>query len=555
MKSFLEAKMKIDKVHIKHFKFHKKLELNLKSKNCLIYGENGTGKSSIYEALYANLYNHKRLNKSIDLAEVFKNRDFPTEDLEVNIALDNENTFNRKYNEIENINILSNGNIAPTIYFANEQVLNKLTKENFYIALNETLIEHFSELKYLADIYREFNNIERLISQITEDIEKTESKKAKDIEELNNKIRNNFEERIKNANEEFMNVFNDYIPQVEINQIIKAELNEDFQITFDITKAKSVDIDTLVFNVPNIKIKIDNINYKGNLHHHFNEAKLKLISIAIYFALAKKYEIKEEGGLKLLVLDDFLTSLDMANRKLIIQYVLNEFKKYQKVILTHNLQFDSLIKKLLDRRKENNDWNFEFLFITKEEKGMVAHLKDKNKKYLEEARKYFDEGEYQISGNFLRKEFESIAEELKQILELGKVESLNDIIGLIKNYNSKDYYFKPLTLINFIQEKISYLKSQLIQNHENQASQIGICKSKLNELDIKLSSESQKIQIESLVSIIEKVEFYKDINFNKASHREKEESYRKEVDRGIKLINQLNDMLQTIKGNKDKKDE
>ena len=102
-------------------------------------------------------------------------------------------------------------------------------------------------------------------------------------------------------------------------------------------------------------------NDKDDFKNHFNEAKLKLISIAIYFALAKKYETDSE--LKLLVLDDFLTSLDMANRKLIMQYILENFEEYQKIILTHNLQFSNLIIELLKMRDEEKEWDIKIYFL------------------------------------------------------------------------------------------------------------------------------------------------------------------------------------------------
>lgn len=567
MKNFSEVKMKVDKVNIKYFKFHQNIEINIESKNCLIYGENGTGKSSIYEALYANFYQKKRLNKSLNISEIFKNRNFPTEDLEVNISLNNEKSFNRKANTLDEISIEnivyenSQGQgileqfINPTVYFANEKVLNRLTKENFFIALKDTMVEHFPELKKLVDTYKEFDNVGRLEKQIIESIEKKENKQSKDIQELDKKIRDEFEKKIESANYLFSMQINLYVPTHEINQIIKEKFDEDFQVSFDIIKAKSSNTDILEFQVPIIKIKIDDMSCTGKLYNHFNEAKLKLIGIAIYFAFAKKFEERIPGGLKLLVLDDFLTSLDMANRKLIIQYILDEFKKYQKIILTHNLQFDNLIKKMINRRNEQKEWDYKFLFLTKEEKGIVAHLKSKNETYLESAQIYLSQGEYQISGNFLRKEFEVIAEELKQILELGEVESLNKIIEFIKNNNIEDYYFKPLTLINFIKEKIAHIKSQMSRKEDNQTAQIGICNSQLTEINRKLLDANQREQIESLASIIEKVEFYKDINFNKASHREKEASYRKEVERGIKLIQELNSMLQNIKCSKSQTNE
>ena len=154
MNDFSGGIMKIKEVELKYFKFHQNLNINFEvENNCtnmLIYGENGTGKSSIYEALYSNFYHKKRLDKSIasNIQETYKNRNFPTENLEVNIQFNNSQVLNRNENKIDDLNILNvqkqiKGlpySFEPTIYFANEKVLNRLTKENFYISLNETLI-------------------------------------------------------------------------------------------------------------------------------------------------------------------------------------------------------------------------------------------------------------------------------------------------------------------------------------------------------------------------------------------------------------------------------
>ncbi len=530
--------MKIKKAELKYFKFHQNLAVDFDNKNMLIYGENGTGKSSIYEALYSNFYHQKRLDKNIaqNIQETYRNRKFPTEDLEVNIEFNSGQTLNRSENNLYSNDTLNN----TTIYFANEKILNRLTKENFYIALKDTLIEHFPKLKELIDLYSDFDNIETVKRKIIEEI------KSEDPSE----ILDTFNKKIAYANSNFETKFKEIFIDDEINKIINEHFDEKFKISFSITPAKSGDSDILEFNPPFIKIKIDEIECDGKLSHHFNEAKLKLIGVAIYFALAKKYEA-QENGFKLLVLDDFLTSLDMANRKLIVKYILEEFKDYQKLILTHNLQFFNVAKKLINKQYNTGEWKMQFLFITQEENGFIAYLKDKSNDYLSEAEKYLKAGEYQISGNFLRKEFESLSEELRQILELGDTESLNRIIELIKKYDSKEYYyFEPLTVIDFVMEKITHLKNKL-QGITNDKVQVNIFNEKLNEISTHFINHNEKDKIEALVSIIKKIDFYRDITFNATSHTEKEiEIYRTECKQGIGLLKELRTIHSKIKKEK-----
>ena len=138
--------MKIKKVELKYFKFHKDLTIDIGSKNFLIYGENGAGKSSIYEALYSNFYYQQN-----SIRDTYLSRNCQSEQLEVNITFDDGQVLNRNDDNLTSRNVLSNSNI----YFANEKVLNRLTKENFYIALTDTLIVHFPKLKDLTKVFHE----------------------------------------------------------------------------------------------------------------------------------------------------------------------------------------------------------------------------------------------------------------------------------------------------------------------------------------------------------------------------------------------------------------
>ncbi len=58
--------MKIDKLTLKNFKFFYGEEtLDFEGKNVLLYGENGSGKSSIYWALYTLLNNGRSPEEKI----------------------------------------------------------------------------------------------------------------------------------------------------------------------------------------------------------------------------------------------------------------------------------------------------------------------------------------------------------------------------------------------------------------------------------------------------------------------------------------------------------
>ena len=98
--------MKIKKIIIENFKFHHHLEFEIRNNNnCLIYGENGSGKSSIYEALYSNFYYYKNIkiaNGIIKIRDTFLHRSFPSGDFEVNILFNNSTYLNRTDENLTN---------------------------------------------------------------------------------------------------------------------------------------------------------------------------------------------------------------------------------------------------------------------------------------------------------------------------------------------------------------------------------------------------------------------------------------------------------------------
>jgi len=273
--------VKIKSVKLKNFKFHKKLNFEINKHNCLIYGENGSGKSSIYWALYSIFKIYFRNNEFN--CEKFSNNN-SNENLNIEISL-NSNTLSipaTNYDLPEGIDLKN----FKTIYFANQDLLNEIIDGNnndFYNTVLLHLKKYFSTLESITYKYEQVNT-SLTSSSVTE---KSEEK---------NKIDNDF--RCFLVRLEWM-----------ANDILSNSLQENFLIIFEfqIGELNTTQSD-LQFDSPNITLKIDN---ETNLKLQFNEAKLKLTSIAIFFALIKLEEEKT-NPIKLLVLDDFLTSLDMG---------------------------------------------------------------------------------------------------------------------------------------------------------------------------------------------------------------------------------------------------
>ena len=541
--------MKIQKIHIKYFKAYEDFSIDFNKNNCLIYGENGTGKSSLYEALHSIFYydNVRNISK-IKIEEDYKNRSFKNKDIEICLNLDDGKTISIESDEINNNDFVYFNNsgkkigdkvIFPNFYFANEKILNRLVKENFYIAIKDTLSFYFKQFCSIADanedsnykpyhtesVFHEFKDIEALKRKILNENIKPEN----ETEDLY--IRRIIESKIKQQNQ-YLKIILNKIPRDKINSILKDNFKENISISFDFEGARLDDSDILKFIEPNIKIKINDEDYKGKLYHHFNEAKLKLISVAIYFAIAKQYENSKLGGLKSLVLDDFLSSLDMANRKYIMQYILDEFKDYQKIILTHNLHFFNVIIKLLKLNNVESDWECKKLFIFDDKPEIYDH----HTSYISRAEEELKKANLDTAANLLRKEFERICSEFEEALQIGKKEEMKIIIENLKNTSKIPFYNAYKNLI------------KILENFED------IIGKKCNSLAtlqdyIKKQKDSILKFDKCKIKEIKINDFIKNILLNPMSHYDIEnECYEKEFKDAIEQLKKLDEKLKIVQG-------
>lgn len=499
--------MKITSLEIENFKSHKKLELNFNKKNCLIYGENGTGKSSIYYALYAIFKIYFR-NQNFDFTK-FKNKESENE-LKVELKIDETKTLlipSSNYNLPDDINI----NSSKTIYFLNQDTLNSITNGDsldFYQMVIDNFSKYFSKLH---NIDTQYNTINENLN-IDNHVEKTKEKIEIDWD---------FEKLLT-------------VIKLRVNNILQNELSENLFIDFEFEESKINALGTnYKLEKPKILIKL---NEEASLKLIYNEAKLKLLSFSIFFALIEIEEAKINNQLKLLVLDDFLTSLDMANRHYLINYIFKKFKKFQIIIFTHNLQFNNLIIEYLNMNKIN-DWDF---------KNIYSRLKDNDTEsitystngydYIKQAKEKLDSNELQSCGNLLRKEFERLIHEIEKMNSLGRKEETAKIVELI--LNKKPVYVNQNNLLNDLIPKINVCKdmSKCMDNNKDKI------KDKLQEIIFEDTYVNNHLN-----AILTKLIFYRKIVLNRSSHdNPNSEIYQKEYKSSLAIIEKLNELVNEL---------
>lgn len=148
-----------------------------------------------------------------------------------------------------------------------------------------------------------------------------------------------------------------------------------------------------------IILHIDFYDQRRAKHHHFlNEARLSAIAVSLYFA---SFLVNPQAGIKLLVLDDLLIGLDMANRLPVLDILEKHFPDFQIFIFT----FDKFWYQALQYRFPL--WNTIEFFPLKSEGNESPALRHPST-FLAKAKSQSRAHNYESAANFLRSFYEEI---------------------------------------------------------------------------------------------------------------------------------------------------
>ncbi len=418
---------KIYKLAIKNFKAFQDEEIfEFKGKNVLVYGSNGSGKSSLFWALYTFLQSSI---KSSD-EEIEKYFDSNNSQSLLNIFLDEntsakiEMTYIDEDTQETHTNIISKETINTrdnqTIQELNlaSDFINYKLLHNFYNASHKDEVNLWSVFE--RDIFPFYTDgttsILNKIKNKTKAIDGNKTRSAKDRKQKNlNAINTEIEALLT----EIKITANDFLKKhfYENNDVIKIDLQFNKKFTLqNIDKNLWTDgHDPIRHSELHIKLVVEQFMEDNTwktlerVQSFLNEAQLTRIAIAIRIG-ALRARVQQGVDFKILVLDDMLNSLDMSNRVDVMRIILNKennqelqyFDTYQKIILTHDKGFFNLLK----RHTDDEEWVY-YKFTKDETKNEAPKVK-KDLTHMQKAQKYFDEDEFDAGGNELRKEAENI---------------------------------------------------------------------------------------------------------------------------------------------------
>lgn len=354
---------RINEITINGFKaFPSMYKLELEGKHLLMYGENGSGKSSIYYALHC-LFNSYR---KPDMGKKYFDISNPQN-------LINKNFIPQNAGDKPHVAVnWYDGNRNPFISTISDngcQAFDKLAELDTYFINHQLLFSFFNftnskDINLFPVFQREIlpyifitevgTYMSLMYEEIIRDSSKLSNKSSSKIINYKIKIFNIcLEKVIGDINLNASDIYNSYFKEEgdpslsiilsypEVNPQPDVLLNG-FRLKWDYPLIVNP-VGNLI-KAPNKSIihPIISIDVKENgksidkPHVYFNEAKLTAIALSIRFALLN-LDNPAEGSF--LALDDMLISLDMSNRVKVIGFLLRISNKYKIYLFTHDRAF------------------------------------------------------------------------------------------------------------------------------------------------------------------------------------------------------------------------
>ncbi len=439
--------------------FGKKETINITEGNhLLIYGENGSGKSSIYNALkdffassFTNSGIHFKLNEFQEIAQNhFGN-------IIVKIS-ENGKESDYKFS----IPIATNHNQIPEIQLANKikgfldykkmlQVHSLNIPDNeqpnlfnliFKDLLSDYLIPNPKGGVTEVELFKEYNSISEILL----------TKRSNAHEFINAK--NDLLNLRKSLNTPLENIFkrvNDYLAKYFKNKLTIKPIIGSFGLTKE-SPIKTRKMRERFF------LSIEYANTKIDYYQAFlNEARLSSLAICIYLSAIKEYSLKAPPDtLKVLYLDDVFIGLDTSNRFPLLEIIKEEFIKedFQFFISTYDREWFELSRhwfstknikiKALELFIEDN----ENIPLTPDYPVIIP-----SKGNFAKAKAYFKAKDYTASGNYLRKECEDLISKIlpktyKINEDCSKVQELENLLKKLEKLFEDCNIPKPKELLD-----------------------------------------------------------------------------------------------------------
>ena len=397
------------------------ISLDKDGKNLMVYGENGSGKSSLFTALQNFfLSSVQRVNVEENIFVPASKKDTAFILLTIKESAASTKTTNFELNCTNNQIISLDKTIIADA--------NKIKGFFDYRSLLRTHIEHENEVDLFSIL---INGI--LKHSINRFSTKEIGSEWKSIHYDTFEVyqSKNVQLRIKSyLKDKFNPGLKQLIQDIEKDtNVYMSYFGDSVKIKLDFTEVLHHGRKNLSGNT--IKLKLDFHNTHIPKHQFFlNEARLSALAISLYLASIKVNPTA--GALKVLVLDDLLIGLDMSNRLPLLKILKNHFievpenERFQTIMTT----YDKVWFELVNNYFGDTNWKFIEIYSKRltDEDFEIPYIKE-TQGYLDKAKTYLKEKDNKASAVYIRTEFERI------------VKSICEKKGLQVNYKTKQKEF------------------------------------------------------------------------------------------------------------------
>lgn len=554
----------IELIKIQNFKaFQEEKTFEIGRKHVLVYGSNGSGKSSLYWALYTlfqcSIKSTNEIIKYFNLisAENLLNINQPNLPSYISIKTiigGSEDDFT-----LHNTGISGNNAKIKELNIASEFISHRLLI-NFYNFRHSKEIDLFEvfDRDILPFVFGEINFKDKVLSQVIKDLNdsiyplvgkdwrKIKNIESRELADFNREIARLITYINENATQ--------YLEDNFVPNDIKIKLS--LIGVYSIADYKSTAGKTNYYiRKPTYKLSVENKKADGQWHavdrpqSFLNEARLTKIGIAIRFCLLAKRPIVP---LRILALDDLLISLDLDNRVKLIETILNLYgQDYQLFIFTHEKGFYNEVKRNINDNL--SDWKlYEFLSPSNQK---IRYRDAKSE--MEKAKAFLENGEFENCALELRKLGEII---FKNFLEKNKSEifstkeyvSFSQMLDETGNILIKSVLQKFESSIldqNLSTEEWDQIKSEKFEEDIRKAP--GLTKGLKRKLfkartSVFETAQSAKAETFEALQFVNQVRKIKDRLLNYGAHPTDDTLYKTEMESAVALFDKLQGVLNKL---------
>lgn len=538
---------KLETIKIQNFKiFNQLVTIPVEQKHVLVWGVNGSGKSSLYWSLYTFLQcsgkdpgdEKKYFNKGV---QSLHNIHAPA-DLESFIKLGFKETGGvEEFFELSSTKDETKNELLRSVNLGSEFITHRLLL-NFYNYRNSQQIDLFPI--FYRDIFPYFNTPRgNSFKSILKNIEQS----------LNTETPSNLNAWVKE--------FNDGVEDL-ILSIRRGDASKFYNDNLSY-KGEKIDIQVHFSELlevkgikGNRKIKEPVIRLQAKLkpdgnpeteiqrpQSFFNEARINAIALSIRFVLMENRP--PVANVKFLVLDDLLISLDMQNRVKIIKLILKQFsEKYQLFIFTHDKGFYNEVLRQIESEKHN--WLVMQLYEP-QEAGQNPEIKYEDEGYMVMAESAFLRRDFEACALYLRKETEAILIKfLDPEMELfWKQKDWISLADFIARTRKKLDTYATNDFARFVNQAITKEELELLKNDLGEAEDTPESKrliGKLNTYRQRLYSfiiaEKDK-RINPVYELVDEIKGIKDRVLNPGAHAGDAPFFEEEIAEAIEKVKLL----------------